>query len=185
MALELLAYVCFSEPSTSSRSHLQMGAYFEHTKLIIICSCTCTSQALALCTKLLQLHLAPPSCNQCLSDAMLGNKAQQMYVCREKGQVLPNLPCNCHRLLNSRGGDPGRDPSPTAESIVLIAHLEHLQRKKKLRCSSRRRADSGRLTSMYEMVSSALFYMSHTGSAYLQACCGSDMTAMLVSDLQA
>ncbi len=117
MALELLAYVCFSEPSTSSRSHLQMGAYFEHTKLIIICSCTCTSQALALCTKLLQLHLAPPSCNQCLSDAMLGNKAQQMYVCREKGQVLPNLPCNCHRLLNSRGGDPGRDPSPTAESI--------------------------------------------------------------------
>ena len=35
------------------------------------------------------------------------------------------------------------------------AHLGHLHRKKKLRCSSRRRADSGRLMSMYDMFTSA------------------------------
>ena len=34
-------------------------------------------------------------------------------------------------------------------------HLGHLHRKKKLRCSSRRRADSGRLMSMYDMLTSA------------------------------
>lgn len=34
-------------------------------------------------------------------------------------------------------------------------HLGHLHRKKKLRCSSLRLAETGRLTSMYEMLNSS------------------------------
>ena len=67
---------------------------------------------------------------------------------------------------------------PSGDYNSMEAYLEHLQRKKKLRCSSRRRADSGRFTSMYEMVSSALSYRRNTGSALSQACCNSDMIAV-------
>ena len=72
---------------------------------------------------------------------------------------------------------------------VMKAHLEHLQRKKKLRCSSRRRADSGRLTSMYEMVSSALSCGPNTASARLQHTCSysnraAGMLEMIASESQ-
>ena len=74
-------------PPPHAHTYREESDFYDIINARIICCSTSTHQALALCTKLLRLPLAPPIYARCTSSPVSSSEASPKLVHREKASV--------------------------------------------------------------------------------------------------